>query len=461
MNEDIFVILRNKEREINAVRNVFLPAEYYYQKLEKLGEGSIPDIFITNCITRLNGRCFSTEDQEKLRNLIKRKKLIPFDIDNDKRIDFDSKIPDTDEKIEEKILKAYYNGQIIPIELAKKIISGCYSETMKTNKIILQACMQSIISTTLLKKGVDIHGQVLFGYGNDYSGVYSGEKWGIWLDYKLLENFLSEEVEKYDKSKIISISQHEMKHAIQYDNIKKGKIDFQTFMFLIEDVIMEYDEDFYNENYETTFIEADARKEQSVAPLEFLSEMNLEFVDEIGDLYNEEHMEEVMQFPIYKTEMKKIGSGYENINVMVYLGILISYYPEILEKNPILQIYYNIDGSTKNILKLLEEFEQKKEKINDSEEYERIYSIYYGLISRMKNWPIEKNMKSELKNKLEKFESEIHTIKLITPEYMQTCYEDIINKDPGLLNKVFERIKNVFLREDKREEEMSSEEQEQ
>jgi hypothetical protein len=146
---------------------------------------------------------------------------------------------------------------------------------------------------------------------------------------------------------------------------------------------------------------------------------------------------------------------------MVYLGILISYYPEILEKNPILQIYYNIDGSTKNILKLLEEFEQKKEKINDSEEYERIYSIYYGLISRMKNWPIEKNMKSELKNKLEKFESEIHTIKLITPEYMQTCYEDIINKDPGLLNKVFERIKNVFLREDKREEEMSSEEQEQ
>lgn len=63
---------------------------------------------------------------------------------------------DSPEAVYEKILRSYYSGQIIPLNVATSLInqfiSGAPSANIAHPKKILEACVQSIISHSLADK---------------------------------------------------------------------------------------------------------------------------------------------------------------------------------------------------------------------------------------------------------------------------------------------------------------------
>ena len=93
-------------------------------------------------------------------------------------------------------------------------------------------------------------------------------------------------------------------------------------------------------------------------------------------------MNETCFHTVYGDAEKKmtIGKNGTKINISDYVGLLIQSNPQILAEHPILDIEYNPDGSKKGIETLLKDFKQIESE--NPSDYSRIYSIYYGLISR-------------------------------------------------------------------------------
>lgn len=379
----IFQTLKKYEKDILDAKNPFLPVEYYIKKLDTIN--SSPEIdrhFVQNLITLLHSDYYTEDEKRVLTESLKKNNLYSSYI-TDEKITFDKN--DSNITTYKKILQAYFSGQVIPLYISTSIINQLMTkpecQNAKLNKIILEACVQSVISNELAKKGINLGNKVFFGNGHSNNlGYYQPYPNCIWIDDNLIEEFINSP-ELSDKAKIFRTMFHEMQHAIQQHNIDNGNIDYLTYNFIKESIIENYDKNFYSTNYQSIYMESDARKEGILGSLEFLKGLNPKFVKAICGKSELDYINETLFHTVYRDSEKKIGIGKNStkINISDYVGLLIQNNPQILTENPILSIEYNPDGSRKSVETLLEDFEHKKSE--NPSNCSNIHSIYYGLIS--------------------------------------------------------------------------------
>lgn len=397
-----FQTLKKSEKAIEDARRPYLPAEYYIKKLDS--HTDINPHFIDNLITLLDTDFFSEEEKESIKQCFDRNNL------------------------------SCEQYPIPSIEDAQNTLNDFLTNKTPLAKPTLQACVKSIISSTLASKGIDINNQVFFGEGHGHNlGYFDSTHDCIWIDDGLLEKFINSP-ELSRKAELFNTMFHEMHHAVQHDNIKKGKINFLTYNFIKEDIIREYDENFYNENYQSIYSETDARKEEIIGTLEFLNGLNPQFVEAVKSSYEQTYISESENHSISQDANKKlsIGKNGTNIDISDYIGYLIQSNPQILVDNPILSLEYNQDGTPKSLDTLLQEFEQKKS--SPPADYKNLYSIYYGLINRcISKSPIQDE---DLQQKIDLFLQEEQA--LVTMEDMQNCYCEVDKSNmSGLYSRLY------------------------
>lgn len=395
----IFDKLKECERDIEEGNIPFLPVDYYIKKIDKFSEQQkVGKHFVDNAITLLHSDFYTDEEKKKLEEALKRNGL--------------------------------YNEHNIPIDIAKDKLNDDLSGKNKIDKETLQRCIYSVICNSLKDKGIDIHNKVFFGKDNSDKGSYYPDEKAIWISDSMLEKYINSS-ELSDKAELFISIFHEMRHAIQFDNMKKGKVDYLTYNFIKELVIQKFDKKFYKDNYKALFIETDARKEQILGALEFLNGLNPEFVKIISQTMEERFIKESKNYSIYKDSKKKTFLG--KIDVSDYVGLLIKYNPKILEEFSVLNIEYNLDGTKKDIQTLLQEFEGRKSDSN----YRDLYSIYYGLISKQTEGSViqDENLKQQIENFMQEADD------LVTIEDMQNLYHSVNKTD---MQQMYSRLYSII-----------------
>ena len=368
-----------------------LPYDYVVGNLVDLSEEALQNIIT------LIAEGFYEEDNEQLKNIMIKHGLIKNGQLSEEKIEFNEN--DTIENIKSKVKLAFEERKVIPYDIAVKIIRECFDNDLDIDEIIFKSCLVSVIHYTLVEQGINIGHRVFFGEHNNTRGLNrSGNKNLIWINNGLIRNFVNTKISSCEdeaaklikKSDVFITAFHEMKHAKQFDNIEKGNIDFLTYNFIKEQVLRKYDDNFYDANYLKMFIEEDARQYGIIDAMMFLKSIRIKGFDKI--------------FPNYKNSLRKeIGEGNINvdsekkhsfrgkirkINNTNYLGMLIQYNSNILDEyNSLLRIEFNDDGSLKDVKTMLDDYELRKSKIENDENYnhnlENLYSIYYGLFRQM------------------------------------------------------------------------------
>lgn len=285
----------------------------------------------------------------------------------------------------------------------------------------------------MLKSGIDIGTHVFFGTTHSSThGYYDHSHKCIWIDDSVLEKFLTSPSLE-DKAYLFRVIFHEMQHAVQHHNIDNGTINYSTYNFIKEEIIEQYDEDYYSENYETIFMESDARREEILGSLEFLKGLNPDFIKHLRQKAINDYTLETHVHAVYRDSTKKmsVGQNPTKINVSDYVGLLIQSNPQILFDSPILRIEYNPDGSYKSLETLLDDFEQIES--DSSQNYSNMYSIYYGLI--LKAAPQADPNNIQLQERLATFFQKQPT--LISLADMQFLYKTV---PPGHTAKIYEKL---------------------
>ena len=398
----VFQTLKNSEKAIEYARRPYLPAEYYIKKLDS--HTDVNTHFIDNLITLLDTDFFSEDEKSSIKQCLDRNNLS---------------------------CEQYPTPSI---EDAQNTLNNFLINKTPLDSLTLESCVKSIITSTLSSKGIDIKNQVFFGEGHGHNlGYFDSTHNCIWIDGSLLEKFINSP-ELSQKAELFKTMFHEMHHAVQHDNIKKEKINFLTYNFIKEDIIRQYDENFYNENYQSIYSESDARKEEIIGTLEFFNGLNPQFVEAVKSSYEESYISESENHSISQDSNKKldIGKNGTNIDISDYVGYLIQNNPQILVDNPILSLEYSQDGTPKSLDTLLEEFEQKKS--SPTTDYKNLYSIYYGLINKnISKRPIQDE---DLHQRIDLFLQEEQS--LVTIEDMQNCYCEVDkNNMSGLYSRLY------------------------
>lgn len=419
---NFFHDIKSKEKDIENATEPFLPAEYYIKKLDTIRHLSQENShFVQNLTMLLNSDTYTEAEKKSLIVALKRNNLYsPFI--TDEKIEFNEyDAPDVQHT---KILKSYFSGQVIPMEISipiiKQLIEHPQSDFPYAHEIA-EACIVSVASNTLKEKGVDIGNHVFFG--NDRSGTrgcYNNTHKYIWLNDSLVTQLINNP-DPAKRVDIFSTVFHEMQHAIQYHNIENNKIDYLTYCFIKEDVLEEYDRTFYNANYKAIYMEADARREGTLGSLEFLNQLASNFVPLISNEAENNYITEASLHTLYKDSQKQMGVGKNGttIDISQYVGLLIQNNPKILLENPILSLEYNTDGSQKDAGTLLKDFEQKKS--DKSVNLENLKSIYYGLISKIPEHNYSKA--PNISYKVQTFLRE--ESRLITAKDMRLLYQEV------------------------------------
>ena len=174
---------------------------------------------------------------------------------------------------------------------------------------------------------------------------------------------------------------------------------------LEENLVDDYDNDYYKTNYAQFFKEIDSRIEGMTINSLGVGKMQLEWEYDTEKDNLLEHLRKL-------TNKIKLGDKEYEIPTSKLLGKIIEFNPSILEENKVLKIKYNEDGSEKDIRALLNDFERSTEgKQNEYKiQWDYLYLIYSGIINHRANF-IEK-VDEELKSKIEKF-NEMNLVSIV------------------------------------------------
>ena len=364
-NTYIIDLLKEQERGVLEGRNIFVPYDYIVKKIPNLTQE------VTENIITLLKSGYYNEKSEKLEEL-----LIEYGFNNVislSREDIVFNDNDSIDAILKKAQNAYASRQVIPLEIAKKIIKENYDNGIELNEYIFKACVCSIIHYSLKEEGIDIGSRVFFGENNSTFGFYNtGNPNAIWINNSLIRRFVrigekeppESETDLEKKSRVFITMFHEMRHARQYNNIDKGSIDFLTYNFIKEQVLEMFDANFYDANYKKMFIEEDAREYGVIDAMKFLKGLELKKFDGIFARYKKVLESEVASGNINRDGSKKLSfRGNKKIRNTEYISRLIKDNPKILEKYSILEIEYNKDGSLKDIHTMIAEYDERKKEI--------------------------------------------------------------------------------------------------
>ena len=341
-NSCLFEAMKEKEKSVMTGRCLYIPYEYAIKNIEFFSKEAVD-----NLKTLIENGYYSEEEKKELVSKM-------------------------------KILGIYNERKEVTYEAAKKLIRDNMDNGFKINEETFKSCIRAIITHGLIEKGIDTNKIVFFGESEEENGFVDIEK--IWINNRLIRNFVSGKANNEDKVRIFETMFHEMRHVQQSDNIAKGNIDFLTYNFIKEEIIRDKDPAFYSANYFKMFIEEDARQFGIIDSMKFLKELGIRDFDKIYEAYKGKLGKELDKDNIQTDSDKNTTFRIkETINIDEYTGKIIRNNPEILkEYNCILQIQYNIDGSQKGLEEILENFEA----IETEEEKNKMFSIYYGIIKR-------------------------------------------------------------------------------
>ena len=147
----VFQTLKSKEKIIESGKAPYLPAEYYIKKLNSANASSLDEHFVQNLITLLHSDYYTEDEKKALADALQKNNLYSPYISTEAITFSDTDSPET---IHENILRSYYSGQIIPLNVATSLINQFISTStnIPRSKKILEACVQSIISHSLADK---------------------------------------------------------------------------------------------------------------------------------------------------------------------------------------------------------------------------------------------------------------------------------------------------------------------
>lgn len=313
------------------------------------------DNFISNCMNIKGVNRFKIQQKLKSMNLINQEIVNKNDIN--------------------ELVKNYnLNGMVIDYDFAINLLDLHLSNQMELDKESLKGVIRSIITKTLAEKNIENVG-IMFNNINGVGGSYNNEysKKYICINETQIDKFLNLSIKSEDKFDLFITMFHEITHAIQQKNIEDNKYDFNTYFMLKEDIIKEYDMNYYDSNYKIMLEEIDARRGGIDITCDFFStnfpklapiiKQSLDFKREHFDYedYNKKH------FSISEKE----------VLVNAIFDKIISVHPNILEQYPILQLEYSKEGKPKNINDM--DLGQNKELI------QQIYFSRYGDDSLISN----------------------------------------------------------------------------
>ena len=369
-NSYLMELLKNEEKRIVEGGSIDIPFSYVLKNITNMSEE-----MKQNIITLVHSNYYTEEEKRILIDELKKHGII-HDINEEEQIKFEEN--DAVEETVSNAKLAFENRQVMPIDVAKKILNLHSKKEISLDEELLKSCVVSIISNILNEKGINIESNVFFGKDKNTNGINHARAnfRGIWLNNNLIKKY----IENGDMKLFITMF-HEMRHSVQNQNIENGNIDYLTYNFIKENILRKRDPDFYNFNYKKMFIEADARQYGIIDALNFLKEIDILMYEDFKKYY-EELTNELNNSNINQDSNKENPfRTKEKINISDYLGRMIKNNPAILnEYNGILKIEYNLDGTTKDIATMLKEYRNLGEM--NEQERKNYYSIYYGIISR-------------------------------------------------------------------------------
>lgn len=437
-NPYILDMLIKKQKKVERGRELNIPYEYVEKKIPDLTKQALDNIYT------LIKSGYYKEDGEKLEKLLIEQGLL----DSSRLIDEEIKFNENDsmEQIVQKAKDAYYNRQIIPYDIAKKLIKANYDENLKLDAETFKACVCSVINNNLKEIGIDIGCNIFFGDDNGTRGVYrNADPRCIWINNSLIENFINIDATKCEvnskelktKSTIFVTMFHEIQHAKQHENMENGNINYLTYNFIKEEVIKDHDFNFYEANYKNIFVEEDAREYGIINAMKFLKKLNINRFEEVFPNYVKMLDDELKIGNINQEGKKKLSFRCDKkLDNSVYLGELIKNNPELLnEYGGILKIEYNLDGTQKDVSTMISEYNEKKEELQKEEGNElklaNLYSIYFGVIKSKiyKNVRLTNEEKSIIHDFFKENESLLSVDDLryysekVEPEYIKRVFE--------------------------------------
>lgn len=183
--------------------------------------------------------------------------------------------------------------------------------------------------------------------------------------------FTKNAIESFMKDQNIRVLEtifHENVHALQQYDIANGKFEnYHRYMMSKELIIERYNRNFYNLNYETMYMEIEAREKAAQKVCSLIQRVLPDFSDRLildsikSDLMDEIDKKLEDERENYREAEKKTVSkdDLEKHSVSDIFAKTISEHPEILITHPEFLREFNSDGSQKGLIEILQDMDSK------------------------------------------------------------------------------------------------------
>lgn len=245
---------------------------------------------------------------------------------------------DQEELLKKKIELYNITGKIINYDLAISLLNKYFNKEIKLGIEEMKAIIRSIITEELKNKGIDY--KVLFIESEIINGECNYKYNYISINNMLIRNFLSRENTTEKDYKLFITMFHEMRHAIQNNNMKNNIYDYNTYFMLKEEIISEYDSNYYESNYKMYLMEIDAREGGLKDSLDYFNRTFPTF----SPIIKEIHDKQIEEYEYIDYNKKEFSITKKEEIIDRIFDRIIAIHPELLEKYPILKIEYNENG---------------------------------------------------------------------------------------------------------------------
>lgn len=396
-NNDIFKVINfidnlktinevEKQVLINKIGNLFLTPEYFYNllplitnnyknkylsryltkdKIEKilnytlgcdtsdlsfesinymLENDFVNRLFLSNLIETLTSQQKNFPEEQRIILLKKvQEKLIKHNL-----------IEKTNKEFDEKDIVLY--EEEISLDNAIELLDNYLSKKEQLNLKQAKNIIKSIIKNFAKTIGINDL-EVYFVKHQDYNGSHitdsNDNTKSINININLIEKLLDNQLVLIERIQVLITSLHELYHAKKNKDKQEQKVDVETYKMIKEDILSDYNPDYYTINYKQYQEEIEAR----------INSYNM--LAKFFETYLPNHLNKLQNSILamleYENSIKRDRININRINIMnkdhvdfnLAFDTLIKYIPSILEEYPILKLEYNKDGYTKSYEELL------------------------------------------------------------------------------------------------------------
>lgn len=233
---------------------------------------------------------------------------------------------------------------------------------------------------------------------------------------------------------IFRVILHEVQHIKQRHLIEFNDISYRAYLLIMEQIIiMEMNDEYYKDNYYYFFEEIDARLEAEFELYDFLDKHNSDLlVENIDDILKSVNDCEEEASNVYRKVKDK------NINREELFDKIVLRHPEYLEYYPILNFYYNPDGTKIPISSIIER--KKSNPTNSSDEifYRKVKLLDKQIIDNRSGSKI--NLKRDIQSLINYVPSDDYELYIMEKSLKKLLNHVADNYDGNLLNDIYDTL---------------------